>query len=148
MDLSRCRDERIHRMQFPATRLAASNHPPPFVGNGTINSNDSCLKTQRQVAAQPLIESLTSGTHWQAFDAAAKFSESDHTEKCIVFVNLGEPGNDSRVGPRFRPLGYNVGIEQIAHKSDLRSRSLARRTERLEPRSGEALKKSASVPRR
>src|SRR5262249_23257458 len=66
----------------------------------------------------------------------------------LVLIDLGKPLDDARVGQRLSPLGDDVCIEQKAHKSIVRRRSLERLSFNPEPPSGEALKKSASEPLR
>jgi len=52
------------------------------------------------------------------------------------------------IRPRANPFGYDVGIEQKAHRSILRGLSLARPTFKQDLRNGEAAKNSAKFPTR
>jgi plasmid stabilization system protein ParE len=146
--LRRGRNERIHCMDGAAARLAAGNQPSPLIGNRSVHPDDSPFESQRQLATQPLIEPLSSDAGGQALDAVPQLGEGHDAEEHLVLIDLGEPLDDASVWPRLGPLRDGVRVEQKAHKFDVRSGSLERRSFSPEPRNGEALKKSASDPLR
>jgi len=96
--------------------------------SGRVDSDDSGLEPQRQVTAEPFIKPPAPGTGGQAFDASAQFRECHDAEEDLAFVDPGRPCGEACVGPRLRPLGDDVRLEQKAHRSDVRSGSLERRT--------------------
>lgn len=133
MNLRGSRNERIHRTDSPAACLTAGDQPAPLICDGSIDSDDARVEPQRQLAAEPFIELLAPRTSGQALDAAAQFRECNDAEEDVVLVDLSKPADDACIGPRLRPLGNDVRIEQEAHSSELRSRSLERRTFSPEP---------------
>jgi hypothetical protein len=61
VNLSSRRDERIHRVNGSTTCLAAGDQPPPLIGDGSIDADDSTLEPLRQLIAEPFIKPLTPG---------------------------------------------------------------------------------------
>src|SRR5579863_3621617 len=55
-----------------------------------------------------------------------QFGKGHDAEKDVVLSDLCQPFDDTRSGARLGPLGEDVRIEQIAHRSVGRSRSLER----------------------
>jgi len=74
--------------------------------------------------------------------------EGDDAEEDLVLIDLRKPLNDSDIRTRLGPFGDYIRVKQIPHRSIGRNRSLERGSFNPEPRNGEALKKSASVPAR
>src|SRR5579862_8483372 len=148
MDLRGGGNERIHSANGAPARLAAGHQPSPFIGDRSIDSRDSPFESQGQDIPQPVVEPPAPGAGGQALDAVAKFGERYNAQEHLVLIDLGEPFDDTRVGPRSGPLGDDVRVEQKTHKSIDRRRTLERRSFNPEPPSGETSKKSASEPLR
>jgi hypothetical protein len=148
MDLRGGGNEGIHRVNGAAARLAAGHRPSPFIGDRSIDSRDSPFESQGQHIVQPFIETPAPSAGGEPLDTVAKLSKRYDAQEHLVLLDLGEPLDDTRIGPRPGPFGDDICVEQKAHKSVERSRSLDRRSFNLEPPSGEALKKSASEPLR
>ena len=87
MNLSGRRDERVHRMNNPATRFAPCYKAAPLVGDGPINSDYSRVESQRQLTAKPFIEPPAPGTRGQAFYAVPQLGERYNTEEDFAFVD-------------------------------------------------------------
>src|SRR5271165_762854 len=90
--------------------------------------------------------SFVAGRH--ALDSVAQLGEGHDAEENAVFVGVCQPGDDAGIGARLHPLGDDVGIEQKAHSSALRTRPRMRSILTPEFLSGEAAKNSARLPLR
>ena len=119
--MRRSSNEGVHGVNGSATRFAARNDPPPFIGDRAIYSCDSPFESQWQLATQPFIETTAPGVDRQALDSVPQLRERDDAEKYLVLIDLGEPFDDARVGSRLRPLRDDVRVEQKGHKSVERS---------------------------
>jgi len=148
-DASRgCRNQSIHRLHQPSRRLALRQHIPADKRDFVVNWDNAIGKPDRQIDAQPSIELIAPATGRQTIYSVSKFRQRDDAEKHPIFINLGEPRRGARIGPRFKPLRHQVGIEQEAHRSIGRVLPLIRSISSFEPRNGDRAKKSASVPSR
>src|SRR5262249_7540572 len=85
-------------------------------------------------------------TRRKTLDAIAQLGQCHDADEDSIFVRFPKPCDDT--GIRFWPGPFrnDVGIQQEAHRSTLRGRSLARLTFNPEPRSGDAAKNSARLP--
>jgi hypothetical protein len=111
MDLRGGGNERIHGVNGSAARFAAGQQPSPFIGNRSIDSRNSPLESQGQDVPQPFIETPPPGAGSQALDAVAKLGKRYNAQEHLVLIDLGEPLDDTWVGPRSGPLGDDVRIE-------------------------------------
>lgn len=96
-------------------------------------------------SSRSLIEPPASSAVGQPLDAVPKLRRRDHAQEHAIFVDLGEPGDNSRVRPSLHPFGYDARIEQQAHKSAFRGRSFRRPMSIPEFRRGEPVKNSARL---
>ena len=147
MDLGRGGIERVDRMDRSAAGFAARHESAPFIGNRSVDPDDSALESQRQIVPEPLIEPPPA-PRGQALNAVTQLGERHDAQENLVLLDLRELLDDPCVGLQLRPLGDDVRVEEKAHRPVARSRSFDRGTFTPEPRSGEALKKSAREPLR
>lgn len=104
MNLCGCSDECIHRVNGSAERLATGNEPPPLIRNRAIYAYDPFLEALWQIIAQPLIETTAPGASGQALDAVPQLRKRHDAEEDVILIHVGEPVDETCVGPRLRPL--------------------------------------------
>lgn len=143
-----CGNEPIHCLDWPTARLVPCHQSPPFIRDGTVDQGDSPLESLREFAAQPRVKVPAPTACRQPLDAVTQLCEGDDAEEDLVLIDLRKPLNDSDIRTRLSPFGDYIRVKQIPHRSIGRNRSLERGIFNPEPRNGEALKKSASVPAR
>src|SRR5207247_415810 len=76
----------------------------------------------------------------QSGDAVAKFGQGDDAQENLILIAPGQPFDEARVGARPDQFGYDIGVEQEAHRSTLRSPPLIRSIFTPDRRSGDLAK--------
>src|SRR5450432_256597 len=141
-------DEGVHDFHAAAEGFATRHKFSASVSNCAVNAEKSFFKTQREFVLQPFAEARLCSACGYAVDSIANFCERDNAQEDSVFVHVCEPGYNAGIRARLHPFGDDVGIEQEAHITTLRTRPPIRSILIPEPLSGDAAKNSAKLPLR
>ena len=148
MNLRCCSQEGVHRFYGTPEEFGTANNSSASIGDRWIDGQDSALKADGQLVAQPIFQSPLAFSAGHTINSVAQLGQRDYAQKDAVFVGRVGPPQEACVRPGLEPLGNYICIEKKTHRSIFRKRPFGRCNFRPDPRSGEDAKKSASVPTR